>query len=124
MNATLLRPRSRTFVQFFQHLADTLHEPSERVPTAMIVDANLKNAVAGDTHALSMLLRQHGPTVQNRLRIAAQWRTVLEPEDVMQVTYLEAFLQIRRFDLSRGTTFEGWLEHVAQNNLRDAVRGL
>lgn len=84
----------------------------------------LTRAVAGDADALSVLLRRHGPAAQARLAIAPQWRSMLEPEDVMQVTYLEAFMQIDRFDPARGTPFEAWLSHIAQNNLRDAVRGL
>lgn len=84
----------------------------------------LRKAVAGDAEALSALLREHGPAVQVRLNLQPQWRSMLEPEDVMQVTYLEAFMQIGRFEPKRGTSFEGWLNQIAQNNLRDAVRGL
>jgi RNA polymerase sigma-70 factor, ECF subfamily len=84
----------------------------------------LECAVAGDSKALSKLLCKHGPVVQTRLRIASPWRSMLEPEDVMQITYVEAFLQIGRFDPRRGTSFENWLSQIAQNNLRDAIRGL
>lgn len=49
---------------------------------------------------------------------------MLEVADVMQVTYLEAFLQIGGFDADRGGSFESWLCRMAENNLRDAVRGL
>ncbi len=41
----------------------------------------------------------------------------------MQITYLEAFIQIGRFDPKR-SAFAGWLRHIAENNLRDAIRGL
>ncbi len=86
-------------------------------------DILIQKAVSGDTSALADLLHQHGPEVQSRLRIARQWRAVLEPEDVMQVTYLEAFMQIAQFDPQRGS-FGVWLARIAANNLRDAVRGL
>lgn len=86
--------------------------------------ARLKKAVDGDADALTELLREHGPSVERTLRIDRVWQTMLEPADVMQVTYLEAFLQIASFDLARSGSFEAWLRRIAENNLRDAIRGL
>lgn len=87
-------------------------------------DARVRAAVAGDTEALSELLREHGPAVERSLSIGREWRAVLEPADVMQVTYLEAFLQIARYDPDRAEPFRAWLQRIAENNLRDAIRGL
>lgn len=84
----------------------------------------IHKAVAGDTEALAALLREHGPMVENALVIDKIWQNVLEPADVMQVTYLEAFLRIRSFDPNGSAAFPTWLRHVAENNLRDAIRGL
>jgi len=84
----------------------------------------LRQATAGDADALAALLGRHGPEVSRRLRIDRQWRGQLEAEDVMQVTYLEAFHQIGRFEPSRGASFEAWLLQIARHNLLDAVRGL
>lgn len=46
----------------------------------------------------------------------------------MQVTYLEAFLGIERFSPVRGAGpaggFPAWLTRIAENNLRDAIKGL
>ena len=46
----------------------------------------------------------------------------------MQVTYLEAFLGIKRFSPARGAGpaegFPAWLARIAENNLRDAIKGL
>lgn len=84
----------------------------------------LRAAVAGDADALTELLREHAPVVERSLSIAREWRSVLEPADVMQVTYLEAFLQIARYDLERSEPFQAWLQRIAENNLRDAIRGL
>jgi RNA polymerase sigma-70 factor, ECF subfamily len=96
------------------------------VPEILMVDAErlLQEAVGGNTDALAALLEEHGPAVARRLEIGRQWRGMIEAEDVMQVTYLEAFLQIHRFDRSRGVAFESWLHRIARNNLLDAVRGL
>lgn len=84
----------------------------------------LRSAIDGDTNALSALLRQHGPAVERTLRIDAPWRAQLDAADVMQVTYIEAFRHIRDFDAGRAERFESWLRQMAENNLRDAIRGL
>ena len=86
----------------------------------------VSRAVAGDEEALCDLLRIFGPMVRDRVkgRIGAQWRTALDEDDVMQVTYLEAFLLINQFQSRGPGSFMAWLGHVAENNLRDAVRGL
>lgn len=81
-------------------------------------------AAAGDADALSTLLARIGPMVERSLHISPIWQTVLEPSDVMQISYLEAFLQIRRYDPARGASFQTWLQRIAENNLRDAIRGL
>ena len=88
------------------------------------VDTLVGRAVQGDVNALSELLYRHGPEIEQGLRIGRQWRAVLDPADVMQVTYLEAFLQIERFDPERTAAFPAWLRQIAENNLRDAIRGL
>jgi RNA polymerase sigma-70 factor (subfamily 1) len=92
-------------------------------------DADLvARATGGDADALAALLAQFGPAVRHRLvgRIGQAWRSVLDEDDVMQVTYLEAFLRIRSFRPrgEAGASFQAWLAQVAENNLRDAVRGL
>ena len=80
----------------------------------------------GDQEALSILLKQHGPDVRRRLapRISACWRSVISAEDVMQVSYLEAFLGIAQRQPDTLEAFENWLARIAENNLRDAIREL
>ncbi len=82
-----------------------------------------RKAAAGDADALSILLQRHGPEVERSLQINPIWRSMLEPADVMQVTYLEAFLRISTFDPARADSFVSWLRRIAQNNLKDAIRG-
>ncbi len=81
-------------------------------------------AVDGDRDALVALLERHGPAVERGLRVGPRWRRALDVGDVMQVTYLEAFLRIGTFDPRRASLFAGWLRRIAQNNLRDALRAL
>jgi RNA polymerase sigma-70 factor (subfamily 1) len=83
-----------------------------------------EKVAGGDADALGTLLGHFGPRVEAALRIGRRWQAAIDPVDVMQVTYLEAFMQMRRFDPARGGRFERWLRTIAANNLRDAVRGL
>lgn len=84
----------------------------------------VERAVAGDGDGLSQLLAAHGPSVERTLQIGDVYRSMIDAADVMQVTYLEAFLRISAFDRARPDSFEPWLRQIAQNNLRDAIRGL
>jgi RNA polymerase sigma-70 factor (ECF subfamily) len=81
-------------------------------------------AVAGDKDALAELLEAFGPEIQAGLTISPTWRSLLDSADVMQVTYLEAFRQIRLFKGKSPEALLGWLRRMAENNLRDAIRGL
>ena len=83
-------------------------------------DMRIRAAVAGDADALAALLGEHGPEVERSLSIAREWRSVLEPADVMQVTYLEAFLEVQRYDADRAQSFRAGLQRIAEN-LRRAV---
>ena len=72
------------------------------------------------------LLKRHGPKARLAIqgKIDRRWRAVLDEDDVMQVAYLEAFLHLDQL-VSRDTAgFVAWLSRIAQNALRDAVRGL
>ncbi|MBI4579640.1 MAG: sigma-70 family RNA polymerase sigma factor [Planctomycetes bacterium] len=84
----------------------------------------MQRAVHGDAEALCDLLRVHGPGISATLRIDRSWRAQLDAADVMQVTYLEAFRYIRDFAPERAECFPSWLRQMAENNLRDAIRGL
>ncbi|MDX2148789.1 MAG: RNA polymerase sigma factor [Planctomycetota bacterium] len=86
----------------------------------------LQRAKQRDEDALSELLLRHGPIISQRIgpRIGQQWRAMIAPEDVMQVTYLEAFLRIERVQAKDVAQFIAWLTKVADNNLRDAIRVL
>jgi len=87
-------------------------------------DELLKKAIAHDTAALSELLERYGPAIRHELRIGRKRQSLLSAEDVMQVTYLEAFLQIDRFKPRGEGAFPAWLRRIAENNLRDAIKEL
>jgi RNA polymerase sigma-70 factor (ECF subfamily) len=84
----------------------------------------LRDAVAGDEAALTTLLEHYGVQVLRKLRINSCWQGQLDADDVMQVTYLEAFLRIGQFKPNGPDAFAVWLQRIAENNLRDAIKGL
>jgi RNA polymerase sigma-70 factor (ECF subfamily) len=93
---------------------------------AAVDPALLNKAVEGDTAALRMLLEHFGGDVRRRIsgRIDKRWRASLDEDDVMQVTYLEAFLHVDQLTARDGAAFLTWLTRIAENAIRDAVRGL
>lgn len=86
----------------------------------------LREATAGSVDALSELLQRIGPDVEASLngKIAKHHQSVLQTDDIMQVTYLEAFLRINRFTPEGMGSFVRWLKTIAKNNLIDAIREL
>ncbi|TWT44673.1 ECF RNA polymerase sigma-E factor [Phycisphaerae bacterium RAS1] len=88
--------------------------------------SDLDKAVAGDPAALSELLARYGPQIGGEIRsqIGSVWQGSIDADDVMQVTYVEAFLQIRSLAARDEAAFVGWLRQIAKNNLRDAIKEL
>jgi RNA polymerase sigma-70 factor (ECF subfamily) len=87
-------------------------------------EALVAAAVGGDDLALSRLLELLGPRVRDRLQIARRWQAVLDADDVMQTSYLEAFLRIGTLRTATVAGLSAWLARIAENNLRDAIREL
>lgn len=90
------------------------------------LEALMERAREGDRDSLVALLERLGPRIRDRIegRISAGLRSVLDADDVMQVTYLEAVLQFDRFREGGVRGFLAWMRRLAENNLTDAVRGL
>lgn len=87
-------------------------------------DSSLQAAIAGDVPAMSRLLREHAPALRAQIVIDPQWRSVLDADDILQITFLEAFLRIGSFSDNGPGALLAWLRRIADNNLRDAVKGL
>ncbi len=113
-------------------MSEPTHQPQDDGSARLI-----RKAVEGDESALESLLADAGPAVRTRIasKISSVWKSSLDEDDIMQVTYLEAFLEIERFSLRAGgdgsgnggsgrRAFAAWLTQIAENNLRDAIRGL
>ena len=86
----------------------------------------LKQAVGGDTQALTALLEEYMPSVRQRLegRIPPRWQSVLTIDDVVQQTSTDAFLGIGGFVERAEGSFRCWLLTIAENNLASALRML
>jgi len=87
-------------------------------------DGLVRRCVEGDRAALVELLEFVGPGVRAQLHIDAAWGASLDADDVMQTTYMEVFLRVARLEVRTVAGFRAWMNTVAQNNLRDALRAL
>jgi RNA polymerase sigma-70 factor (subfamily 1) len=86
----------------------------------------LRKARNGDLEALSELLVRLDPALRRRMRgqIPARHRGAFDEDDVLQVTYCEAFLRFTQFAGNDTVSFLSWITRAAENNLRDAIREL
>ena len=81
-------------------------------------------AATGDERALARLLEEHSPAVRAGMagRIPRRWQAALSVEDIMQQTYIDAFVDLDRFVPNGRGSFTAWLYSLASCNLRDAVK--
>ncbi|MFM9956641.1 MAG: RNA polymerase sigma factor [Phycisphaerales bacterium] len=90
------------------------------------IDAIVQRAAGGDEDALSELLGRHSNDVRTHIKhsIGKHWQSALDEDDVMQVTFVEAFSHIHVLQNRTVQGFTAWLRRIADNNLRDAIRAL
>jgi len=81
-------------------------------------------AIGGDSNALVSLLErlEGGLRLRVAKEISGQFRAHVEIDDVLQVTYFEAFLHIDRFVFNGPESLLSWLTAIARNNIIDAIR--
>lgn len=84
----------------------------------------LAEALKGDRGALIELLEALGPMVRARIepKIGAHLKPLIEADDIMQVTYLEAVTRLDTFKSGGAKGFLAWVTRIAENNLTDAAR--
>lgn len=80
----------------------------------------------GDADALRQLLKEITSPLRARLgpKITPEFQSKLDVEDVLQVTFIEVHLKLARFEDRGEGSFLAWVTTLAENNLRDAKRGL
>lgn len=89
-------------------------------------DDLLDQAASGNHEALAALLEQYGPRIRQGLagQIPTRWQAVLSADDVMQQSYVDAFMDISGFDPRGEGSFIKWLRTLTRRNLLDAIRML
>jgi RNA polymerase sigma factor (sigma-70 family) len=87
-------------------------------------EQTLRLARSGDDDALALVLERFGPGVRAAIDISPKWQGEIEADDVMQITYIDAFLRIGSCAARSEAMFQAWLAQIARNNLMDAIRGL
>ena len=81
-------------------------------------------AVAGDRVALERLLLAHYDELERRIaaRVPARIQATQAVEDILQVTFSQAFRDIGAFEPRGNATFGNWLSRIAENRLLDAIK--
>ncbi len=83
-------------------------------------------AVSGDRFALQELLLAHTPQLSRHIapKLPSSLRGILEVEDVLNATFLQAFRNIGKLREVSERSFYAWLKTIAENQLRDALKTL
>jgi RNA polymerase sigma-70 factor (subfamily 1) len=91
-----------------------------------IREESLARAIAGDRDAAEKLFRLYAPSLRRRVesQIPTSLQSLVEPEDVLQETFTEAFVAIEQCRARCGRSFFAWLCSIAANNLADLQRAL
>ena len=81
-------------------------------------------AIAGDRKAMERLLVLHGRRLSEYLapRMPAALSGILDAEDILQQTFLQAYRDISGFKPRHQGSFYAWLRGIADNRLLDCIR--
>jgi RNA polymerase sigma-70 factor, ECF subfamily len=81
-------------------------------------------AITGDRVALERLLLAHydGLARQVAARLPARLQSTQAVEDILQLTFCQAFRDVGRFEQRDDATFANWLAQIAENRLLDAIK--
>lgn len=100
------------------------NKSSREAPSDAEEASLLARARGGDEEALTTLLARYAPILRNSIRISPKWNSMLEADDVIQMTFVEVFLRMPQFVGEHPRAFKAWLLTIARNNVRAAIRGL
>jgi RNA polymerase sigma-70 factor (ECF subfamily) len=83
-------------------------------------------AIAGDRLALEQLLLVHHRRLASHIerKIPSDCRSIVDAEDVLQMTFVEVFQRIESFDPNGPNGFSGWLTMIAEHRLLDHLKVL
>jgi RNA polymerase sigma factor (sigma-70 family) len=89
-------------------------------------DSLVTRACRGESTALVELFRRNESGIRAAIqaRLPDRWRALLSVDDVLQQTYVEAILAIRRFEPRGEGAFATWIRKLAEHHVIEAVRAL
>jgi RNA polymerase sigma-70 factor (ECF subfamily) len=98
----------------------TMENEPASVPSAEL----LAKAKAGDTRAISLLFRRHGPELRQwaRGRLPRWARSVADTTDVVQAVLLRTFRRIDTFEDRGKGALRGYLRRSVMNRIHDEMR--
>ena len=81
-------------------------------------------AAGGDRVALERLLLAHYDALAARMahKLPPRLQATHAVEDILQLTFLQAFRDIGRFEAREDASFGDWLARIAENRLLDAIK--
>ena len=86
----------------------------------------IAQAVSGNPRALQGLLLEYAPRLSRRIssKLPRSLQGLLDPEDVLNATFLQAFRGIKELRQTSEGAFSSWLKTIADNQLQDMLRAL
>src|SRR5689334_10594547 len=84
----------------------------------------IKLAISGDQTALERLLLVHYDELERHIRVKlpSRLQSVQAVEDILQLTFMNAFRDIGHYQPRADASFADWLARIAGNRLIDAIR--
>lgn len=89
-----------------------------------MTDDDVQRAAGGDDDALGRLLRAVEPDLRASVAIQPLYRRDLDVADLLQVSYVEAFLRVGSLRERTVDGFRAWMRRLVDTNLKDAIRAL
>lgn len=87
-------------------------------------DNVIARAGAGDERALEEVLARLAPVLRAAISIPRGFRSVVSPDDILQLTFIDVFQKIEAFEFRGWVALRAWGLTIARRNLADALRGL
>ena len=83
-------------------------------------------AIGGDSVALERLLLAHYDTLAQQIgaKLPPRLQATHAVEDILQLTFFQAFRDIGQFEQRSDANFGNWLARIAENRLCDAIKEL
>ena len=90
------------------------------------IEALCRKAAAGDESALQRLLLAHGGRLEGfiRRKIGPDWRGKIDPDDILQETYIDIAKSIAGFEYQGEESFYRWTTRIIDHRFVDQVRHL